>query len=78
MKEKAIDWLKVAETDILVAEILVDHEHLAPSISFHLYTDSRYPGEFGLMPDGAPTRTEIRDIVQATKGLYLEVKESLS
>jgi HEPN domain-containing protein len=35
MKEKVTDWLKVAETDINVAEILINHEHLAPSIAFH-------------------------------------------
>ena len=129
MKEKTIDWLKVAETDIQVAEILIDHEHLASGIAFHcqqaiekslkaileendaevpkihrlitlielvkkwyqptldlriilsldkLYIDSRYPGDFGLLPDGMPTKDEIHEIVQATRAFYLDVKEFLT
>lgn len=35
MKEKTIDWLRVAETDIQVVEILINYEHLASGLAFH-------------------------------------------
>ena len=42
-----------------------------------LYLNSRYPGDFGLLPDGIPTQAEIQEFLQAAKVLYDQVKALL-
>ena len=42
-----------------------------------LYLNSRYPGDFGLLPDGIPTQEEIQEFLQAAKVLYDQVKALL-
>jgi len=42
-----------------------------------LYTDSRYPGELGLLPDGRPDKEEAQRFYQAAKETYDFVKNKL-
>jgi len=38
-----------------------------------LYIDSRYPGEFGLLPDGKPTLQDAREFDQFAQDIYTTV-----
>ncbi|MDY0095856.1 MAG: HEPN domain-containing protein [Candidatus Vecturithrix sp.] len=38
-----------------------------------LYIDSRYPGEFGLLPNGKPTLADAREFYQFAQGIYTTV-----
>ncbi len=42
-----------------------------------LYTDSRYPSEFGLLPDGKPTLEEAKEFYEFALNIYEQVKNIL-
>lgn len=42
-----------------------------------LYTDSRYPNEFGLLPDGKPTLEEAREFQQFARDIHRRCLELL-
>lgn len=42
-----------------------------------LYTESRYPGESGLLPNGKPTRADAQQFYDCAKGIYEQVKWTL-
>lgn len=42
-----------------------------------LYIESRYPGEFGLLPEGKPTITQAQLFYDFAKEIYLTVKNQL-
>ena len=43
-----------------------------------LYVDARYPGEFGLLPDGKPTIVEAKEFYEFAKYVYNVVTKYLS
>ena len=43
-----------------------------------LYIDSRYPGEFGLLPDGKPTLADARELYQFAQELHASVSAMLT
>lgn len=43
-----------------------------------LYIDSRYPGAFGLLPDGNPTCEDAKKFYEFAYKVYLDVKRFLS
>ena len=43
-----------------------------------LYIDSRYPGAFGLLPDGNPTLEDAKKFYEFAYKVYLDVKRFLS
>ncbi len=42
-----------------------------------LYTDSRYPSEFGLLPDGQPSLEEAKEFYEFALNIYEQVKNLL-
>ena len=40
-----------------------------------LYIDSRYPGEFGLLPDGKPTVEDAREFYQFAQDIHTRVSD---
>ena len=42
-----------------------------------LYIDSRYPGEFGLLPNGKPTTEDAREFYRFAQAVYAQVKTVL-
>ncbi len=42
-----------------------------------LYIDSRYPSEFGLLPDGKPTTEEAQEFYEFALSIYEQVKNIL-
>ena len=63
--EKANEYI-----DIEVDEVLLDTLD-------KLYIDSRYPGEFGLLPDGKPTVEEAREFYQFAQDIHTRVSDML-
>ncbi len=43
-----------------------------------LYIDARYPGEFGLLPQGKPTTQEVATFYRLARRLHRLVKERIS
>ncbi|OHB76994.1 MAG: hypothetical protein A2Z25_18945 [Planctomycetes bacterium RBG_16_55_9] len=43
-----------------------------------LYIESRYPGELGLLPDGRPTLTDVREFYEIAKSIYSQVEDALA
>lgn len=42
-----------------------------------VYIDSRYPGDFGLLPQGKPTTEEVKDFIEFCEKLFVKLKDSL-
>jgi len=42
-----------------------------------LYIESRYPGEFGLLPNGKPTREDAQRFYRFAQSLYEQIKRLL-
>jgi len=43
-----------------------------------LYTESRYPGDFGLLPDGKPSLNDAKSFFNFARCLYREVSKKLA
>jgi HEPN domain-containing protein len=41
------------------------------------YIDSRYPSEFGLLPEGIPSLRKVKNFYLAAKTIYIQIKEIL-
>jgi len=41
------------------------------------YIDTRYPGEIGLLPDGAPSKSEATAFIEFTKLVFSTIKDRL-
>jgi HEPN domain-containing protein len=39
-----------------------------------LYIDTRYPGDFGLLPDGKPTSEKARVLYRFAKNIYADAE----
>jgi HEPN domain-containing protein len=62
--------------DVVKLYALIQQRH-AFSLDFEmlqrvgeLYIDARYPGEFGLLPEGKPTLGEVVEFYRFAKGVY--------
>lgn len=128
MKAITAEWLKAAESDMLLIGEILENEMLTHMSAFHaqqaiekslkaileeysevpkihnlktilknvqnlgffieieieivekldmLYIDSRYPGEFGLLPNGKPTVKQAKDFYNAARQAYADVKAFL-
>lgn len=42
------------------------------------YSDTRYPGEMGLLPSGQPSKNEAEEFYNLAKYIYTEIKEKLT
>ena len=57
----------------------LDFDHKIPLLETldKLYIDSRYPGEFGLLPNGKPTLEDAREFYQFARHIYTIVCDRL-
>lgn len=51
-----------------------DHLHMLDE----LYIDSRYPGDFGLLPEGKPTLEDAQEFYRFAKNIYSTVQNTLN
>jgi len=42
------------------------------------YADTRYPGSFGLLPSGFPTKEQAREILKIAERVYRETRKILT
>ena len=43
-----------------------------------IYIDTRYPGSFGLLPTGFPTKEQVEEILQIAERVYDEIRKILT
>lgn len=57
--------------------IMIENEELLEKVNI-LYIDTRYPGEFGLLPEGKPTLQDAREFYEFAREIYETVNDRLS
>jgi HEPN domain-containing protein len=80
MKKITELWLNVAFDDLVAAKQLpeIAISDTATLIYLNsLYTDSRYPGDTGLLPEGKPTSDEALFFVTFAEEVYSQIKMHL-
>jgi len=81
MEEYGIDLVKIHNLERLLA-IVKNHVEIDVDIVLiekmdKLYIDSRYPADFGLLPDGKPTTEDAEEFYDAASSVYEVVKTNL-
>jgi HEPN domain-containing protein len=81
MEECGIDLVKIHNLERLLA-IVKNHVKIDVNIVLiekmdKLYIDSRYPADFGLLPDGKPTIEDAEEFYDAASRIYEVVKTNL-
>lgn len=56
----------------------IDLEEKTLSLINELYIDSRYPGDFGLLPDGKPSMAEAESFYNFALSMYRKIEQLLS
>jgi HEPN domain-containing protein len=128
MKKITEDWLKSAESDLIICQRIIFHENLTPQVAFHsqqaveksfkavieefdlgfikthslntllgktesiirfkvdtdmlikldqIYLDSRYPGEWGLLPEGYPSLEQAKSFYEFACDIFKSVNAFL-
>lgn len=54
-----------------------DIDTTIPNLLDQLYTDSRYPNEFGLLPDGKPSQIEAAGFYDFARDLFKQVNQMM-
>ena len=81
MEEYGIDLVRIHNLERLL-EIVKNHVKIDVNIVLiekmdKLYIDSRYPADFGLLPDGKPTIEDAEEFYDAASSVYEVVKANL-
>ena len=81
MEEYGIDLVRIHNLERLL-EIVKNHVKIDVNIVLiekmdKLYIDSRYPADFGLLPDGKPTTEDAEEFYDAASSVYEAVKTNL-
>jgi len=81
MEEYSIDLVRIHNLERLL-EIVKNHVKIDVNIVLiekmdKLYIDSRYPADFGLLPDGKPTIEDAEEFYDAASSIYEVVKANL-
>ena len=59
-----------------IPELVINDEDILDSLN-RLYIEGRYPGDFGLLPDGKPTLSDAKEFYSFAKNIYGKVKALL-
>ncbi len=82
-EERSLDLPKIHKLKTLASRVDIDlssfengedHLHLLDE----LYIDSRYPGDFGLLPNGKPTLEDAQEFYMFAKSIFLTVQNTLN
>ena len=63
--------------DFVVDQIEIENEDMLEALN-SLYTESRYPGDLGLLPEGKPTTQEAEEFYSFAKNIYEQADELIS
>ena len=66
----------LALKDLIFDRIEIENEDMLEALN-SLYTESRYPGDLGLLPDGKPTTEEAEEFFSFAKNIYAQANELL-
>lgn len=93
MRTLSAEWLKAAHDDLAVIEKIHKLKTLSMRVGIdlslfdnaedylhlldELYIESRYPGDFGLLPSGKPTQQDAQEFYDFAKSIYKMVKDEL-
>ncbi|MCF8367427.1 MAG: HEPN domain-containing protein [Bacteroidales bacterium] len=66
LRLKDLAGLKISEKDYIFLATINE-----------IYTDSRYPGDMGLMPHGKPTLTEVNEFILFSEKLLDRIKQEI-
>lgn len=81
MEEYGIDLVKIHNLERLLAivknRLKIDVDIVLIEKMDKLYIDSRYPADFGLLPDGKPTIEDAEEFYDAASSVYEVVKTNL-
>ncbi len=81
MEEYGIDLVKIHNLERLLAivknHVKIDVDIVLMEKMDKLYIDSRYPADFGLLPDGKPTTENAEEFYDAASSVYEVVKANL-
>ena len=72
---KTHDLFRLHELIIKQIDLYIDLDLL--QIISDLYIETRYPGDFGLLPDGKPTIEDVKTFYQFAKQLYETIQDVL-
>lgn len=76
MKVKKIhNLIRLYKTIENLVDFEIDKELLI--ITDRVYTETRYPGEFGMLPDGKPGYDEARQLYNFADDIFRKTKETL-
>ncbi len=81
MEEYCIDLVRIHNLERLI-EVVKNHVKIDVNIVLiekmdKLYIDSRYPADFGLLPDGKPTIEDAEEFYEVASSVYEVVKTNL-
>jgi len=62
--------------DLVFDQIEIENEDMLEALN-SLYTESRYPGDLGLLPDGKPTTEDAEEFYSFAKNIYEQANELL-
>lgn len=82
-EERSIDLPKIHKLKTLAVRIGIDlssFDHAEDYLHLldELYIESRYPGDFGLLPDGKPTLEDAQEFYQFAKSIYTIIQNMLN
>ena len=62
--------------DLVFDQIEIENEDMLEALN-SLYTESRYPGDLGLLPEGKPTTEDAEEFYSFAKKIYAQANELL-
>lgn len=62
--------------DLVFDQIEIENEDMLEALN-SLYTESRYPGDLGLLPEGKPTTQDAEEFYSFAKNIYAQANELL-
>lgn len=62
--------------NLVLDELVVDQDDLLEDLNT-LYIESRYPGDFGLLPNGKPTVAQAKEFYEFANNIYIDTKKQI-
>ena len=72
---KTHDLIKLNDVIKEIIDLKIDETNLL--LVNDIYSESRYPGEIGLLPDGLPTNEQAKDFIEYAKEIKIIINSNL-
>lgn len=82
-EERSLELPKIHKLKTLASRVGIDLSSFENSEDYlhlldELYIESRYPGDFGLLPNGKPTVEDAQEFYQFAKSIHAVVQKTLN